>query len=264
MFKEQPRTFIRPGERVSYLSDFETRRAIIGEAGIDRIVELEFGPAIQKLSSVEFVAGLRERIGLRALVVGPGARIGSDRARVEDLVSPESGGTGGPDGLAGVDFISVPAEVVDGQEVSSSAIRRAVMAGRCESAAQMLGRNYSITGVVATGERRGRELGFPTANVEPDIAFTVPENGIYATLAEVDGVTYRAATSIGVRPTFETGGGLTIEAFLLDFDGDLYAKRLRLEFVTRLRSEVAFETVDQLVEQMTRDVEQTRAVLASR
>ena len=138
------------------------------------------------------------------------------------------------------------------------------MAGRCESAAQMLGRNYSITGVVATGERRGQELGFPTANIEPDIAFTVPENGIYATLAEVDGVTYRAATSIGVRPTFETGGGLTIEAFLLDFDGDLYTKRLRLEFVTRLRSEVAFDTVDQLVEQMTRDVEQTRAVLASR
>ena len=128
----------------------------------------------------------------------------------------------------------------------------------------MLGRNYSITGVVARGERRGRELGFPTANIEPDIAVTIPENGIYATLAEVDGVTYSAATSIGVRPTFDTDGRRTIEAFLLDFDGDLYSKRLRQEFVTRLRSEVAFVSAEQLVDQMNRDVEQTREVLAAR
>ena len=269
VFKEQPRAFFRPGESVSYLSDFETRRAILGEIGIDEIVELEFGLTIQKLSSVEFVAGLRERIGLEALVVGPGARIGSDQARVEDLVSTGSGGPA-PGGLssladlAGIDFITAPAEVIDGNEVSSSAIRKAVTEGRCEFAAKMLGRNYSITGVVAQGDRRGRELGFPTANVEPDIAFTIPENGIYATLAEVDGVTYSAATSIGVRPTFDVDGGRTIEAFLLDFDGDLYTKRLRLEFVTRLRSEVAFGSVEQLVEQMNRDIEQTREVLAAR
>ncbi len=271
VFKEQPRAFFRPGERVSYLCDFETRRKMLGEIGIDEIVELEFGPAIQKLSSIEFVAGLRKRIGLKALVVGPDARIGSDRARIEDLVSPKSGGamsdrqgSGGISGLAGVDFIAAPTEAIDGQAVSSSAIRKAITEGRCEFAAKMLGRNYSITGVVATGERRGRELGFPTANVEPDIVVTVPKNGIYATLAEVDGVTHWAATSVGVRPTFDADGGRTIVAFLLDFDGDLYTKRLRLEFVTRLRSEVAFGSVAQLVEQMNRDVEQTREVLAAR
>ncbi|MCH7870507.1 MAG: chromosome segregation protein SMC [Planctomycetes bacterium] len=235
------------------------------QVGIDEIVELEFGPAIQKLSAAEFVTGLRDRIGLQALVVGPGARIGSDRVHVGNLVSPVSGGAapGGPNGLPGIDFIAAPAEVIDGQAVSSSAIREAITAGNCEFAAMMLGRNYSITGPVVTGERRGRKLGFPTANIEPDITVTVPANGIYATLAEVDGATYCAATSIGVRPTFDTGGGRTIEAFLLDFDGDIYSKRLRLEFVTRLRSEVAFESVEQLVEQMNRDVEQTREVLAA-
>ena len=138
------------------------------------------------------------------------------------------------------------------------------MEGRCESAAKMLGRNYSITGTVGAGEKRGRDLGFPTANLETDFAVTVPENGIYATLATVDGATYRAATGIGVRPTFDTDGGRTIEAFLLDFEGDLYTKRLRLEFVTRLRSEVAFDSVDELVEQMNRDVEETQEVLAAR
>ena len=265
VFREQPRAFFRPGEQVSYLCDFETRIAALGETGIDEIVELEFGSAIQKLSAAEFVTGLRDRIGLQALVVGPGARIGSDRVHVGNLVSPVSGGAapGGPNGLPGIDFIAAPAEVIDGQAVSSSAIREAITAGNCEFAAMMLGRNYSITGPVVTGERRGRKLGFPTANIEPDITVTVPANGIYATLAEVDGATYCAATSIGVRPTFDTGGGRTIEAFLLDFDGDIYSKRLRLEFVTRLRSEVAFESVEQLVEQMNRDVEQTREVLAA-
>lgn len=262
VFKEQPRVFFNPDVEVSYLCDFETRKAILDEIGIDEVVELDFGPAIQQLSSDEFVAGLRDRIGLQALVVGPGARIGSNRAGIEDLIS-SGPGSRGPGSRAGVDFIAAPVEVLDGQAVSSSAIRKAIKEGRCELAAKMLGRNYSITGVVATGERRGGRLGFPTANIEPEIAVTVPGNGIYATLAAVDGVTYWAAASIGVRPTFDTGGGRTIEAFLLDFDGDLYTKRLRLEFVTRLRSEVAFESVEQLVEQMNRDVEQTRQVLAT-
>ena len=266
VFREQPRAFFNPGKKVSYLCDFEARIAMLGETGVDEIVELEFGLTIQKLSSEEFVVGLRDRIGLEALIVGPGARIGADQARVEELASPRSGGTGpgGSGGVSGVEFIAAPAAMVDGHAVSSSAIRKAVMEGRCESAAKMLGRNYSITGTVGAGEKRGRDLGFPTANLETDFAVTVPENGIYATLATVDGATYRAATSIGVRPTFDTDGGRTIEAFLLDFEGDLYTKRLRLEFVTRLRSEVAFDSVDELVEQMNRDVEETHEVLAAR
>ncbi|NQW19889.1 MAG: riboflavin biosynthesis protein RibF [Chloroflexi bacterium] len=254
VFKEQPRAFIKPGSQVSYLSGFEERRSILRGSGIDRIVELEFGTTIQQLSSVEFINALRDHVGLNALVLGPGAMIGSDRSNVEQLSNTDE--------LSGIDFISVPAAVVDEQAVSSSAIRNAITAGDCDTAAKMLGRNYSISGVVANGEKRGRELGFPTANIEPDFSSTVPKNGIYATLVDVDGIAHNAATSIGVRPTFETDGGRTIEAFLLDFDGDLYTKRLRLEFVKRLRPEVAFESVEQLIEQMNKDVEQTRQILA--
>ena len=254
VFKEQPRAFIKPGVQVSYLSDFESRRDILKDIGIDHVVELEFGSAIQKLSSDDFVAALQERIGLNALILGPGAMIGADRAGVEQLSAESSH----PE----IDFIGVHSIVVDGEPVSSSVIRIAIVSGNCELASRMLGRNYSIEGVVARGEQQGREIGFPTANIEPDFPITVPANGIYATVVEVDGEVHVAATSIGVRPTFETDGGRTIEAYLLDFDGDLYTKRLRLEFVERLRAEVAFESVDQLVEQMNQDVEQTRQILA--
>lgn len=254
VFKEQPRAFIKPGVQVSYLSDFESRRDILKDIGIDHVVELEFGSAIQKLSSDDFVAALQERIGLNALILGPGAMIGADRAGVEQLSAASSH----PD----IDFIGVHSIVVDGEPVSSSVIRIAIVSGNCELASRMLGRNYSIEGVVVRGEQQGREIGFPTANIEPDFPITVPANGIYATVVEVDGEVHDAATSIGVRPTFETDGGRTIEAHLLDFNGDLYTNRLRLEFVERLRAEVAFESVDQLIEQMNQDVEQTRQILA--
>ncbi len=255
VFKEQPRAFIKPGTQVSYLGDFESRRDILKAIGIDHVVELEFGSDIQQLSSDDFVTALQARIGLVALILGPGAMIGADRAGVEQLSASGN--------HSDIDFLGVPSIVVDGEAVSSSVIRIAIVSGNCELAARMMGRNYSITGIVARGEQRGREIGFPTANIEPEFPITIPENGIYATFVEVDGKVHEAATSIGVRPTFETDGGRTIEAYLLDFDGDLYTKRLRLEFVKRLRAEVAFESVDELVEQMNKDVEQTRQILAS-
>jgi riboflavin kinase/FMN adenylyltransferase len=255
VFREQPRAFIKPSAQVTYLSDFESRQAILKEIGIDHVIELEFSSEIQQLSSDEFVGLLKEQIGLVALVLGPGAMIGSDRAGVEQLSLA--------DNHSDIEFIGAPSIVVDGEAVSSSVIRIAIVSGNCELASRMLGRNYSLSGTVTSGEKRGREIGFPTANLEPEFPVTVPENGIYATLVEVDGVTHKAATSIGVRPTFETDGGRTIEAYLLDFDGDLYTKRLRLEFVQRLRPEVAFDSVEQLVDQMNKDVEQTRQVLAN-
>ncbi|MGB1749735.1 MAG: riboflavin kinase, partial [Dehalococcoidia bacterium] len=188
---------------------------------------------------------------LSTLVLGPGAMIGSDRANASTLQST----------LEDVKVISVEAESLHGDQISSSRIRQAIEIGDCETATGMLGRNYGFTGLVSEGDKRGQELGFPTANIEPDFEATVPANGIYATRVTVDGETHRAATSIGVRPTFETDGRRTIEAYLLDFDGDLYTKRLHIEFVSRLRGEVAFESVDALIEQMNSDVEQTREII---
>ncbi len=254
VFKEQPRAIIKPSEQVTYLSDFESRLSALATMGIDDIVQLEFNQTIQKLSSIEFVSALREQIHLASLVLGPGAMIGADRAGFQQLSTQTI--------HSKIDFIDVPPVVIDGEPVSSSVIRIAIVSGNCELAAKMLGRYYEITGEVTHGKKRGSEIGFPTANIESNFPVAIPENGIYATLAEVDGEIYQAATSIGVRPTFETDGCRTIESHLLNFNGDLYSKRIRLQFVKRLRSEVKFKSITQLVEQMDRDVEQTRKLLS--
>ena len=115
-----------------------------------------------------------------------------------------------------------------------------------------------MRGTVAHGDKRGRTLGFPTANLVPDSALVVPDHGIYACHAEVGGERRIAAVNVGVRPTFQTGRGLLVEAYLLDFDGDIYGQELRLDFLERLRGEKRFDSVDALVEQMHRDVDEAR------
>jgi riboflavin kinase/FMN adenylyltransferase len=152
----------------------------------------------------------------------------------------------------------VPLVEVDGEIVSSSHIRGLVLAGEVEHATRFLGSLFRIRGEVVTGDRRGRELGFPTANIIPDEELVCPGHGVYA--ARADGAC--AAVSIGVRPTFGTGRAPLIEAFLLDFDGDLYGRTLTVEFLERLRGERRFDSVDALVEQMHQDVELTRAICA--
>ena len=148
---------------------------------------------------------------------------------------------------------------VDGEIVSSSHVRGLVAAGEVANAAKFLGAPFQLRGEVRSGDRRGRELGFPTANLLPDDALVLPGHGVYA--CRSDG--HAAAVSIGVRPTFGTGRGELIEAYLLDFDGDLYGEELRLEFLRRLRGERRFESADALVAQMRRDVEQTREIAAA-
>ena len=160
----------------------------------------------------------------------------------------------------------VPLVEVDGEIVSSTHIRGLVVAGDLEKANRFLGSPFQLRGTVVHGDERGRELGYPTANLVPDNALVYPGNGVYACRAAFeDGGEWRwwpAATNVGVRPTFVTGRGVLVEAFLLDFDGDLYDRELRIAFLARLRGERRFDTVEGLVEQMHRDVEDARAIAA--
>jgi len=148
----------------------------------------------------------------------------------------------------------VPLVEVGDEIVSSSHIRGLVLAGEVEAAARFLGGPFKLRGEVVTGDRRGRELGFPTANVIPDEALVYPGHGIY--VAHADGLC--ACVSVGVRPTFGTGRAVLVEAYVLDADVDLYGKTLTVEFLKRLRGERRFESVDALVQQMHRDVERTK------
>ena len=254
-FKNSPRSVLNPAAQLSYITDLETRLSLLHQPGIDRVVPVEFTRELSQLSAAEFVDALSKELGMKGLVVGPDFALGH-RRQGDVATLREMGKT------AGFWVETVNNFSLDDAPVKSSAIRELLGQGQVERVKRMLDRPFSLAGEVETGDRRGRELGFPTANLAPKPSMAVPGDGIYATWAIVDGVRYQGATSIGVRPTFGGGGDRRVETFLLDFSGDLYGKRMTLEFEQRLRGELAFSSVDALVQQMKQDVEQSRAVLS--
>ena len=186
-------------------------------------------------------------------------RLGAERVSVGENFRFGKGARGTPDFLRSHDEFETnvtPLVEVEGETVSSTQIRGLVAAGEVKEAAAFLGGPFLFEGVVVEGDRRGRTLDMPTANIVPDDAFVHPGHGVYAAFAHGR----PAAVNVGVRPTFETGRGLLVEAHLIDFDGDLYGETLRIAFVERMRGERRFESVDELVEQMNRDVEEARAI----
>ncbi len=254
-FKNHPVTVLRPGTRVQFLTDVAERTRLLKDLGVDFVAAVAFDPELAQLSSREFLRILVRDLRMRKLVVGPDFAMGRGRdGSVETLP-----------GLAsdiGFEFKSVDLVTDPSGIVKSTAIRKRIVSGEVSGAAHLLGRNFSIQGIVAQGQKRGRELGFPTANLEVDSDLIIPSDGIYATWAHVESGSYMAATSIGLRPTFDDGENRTIEAFLLDFSEDLYGQTLRLEFVQRLRGEEKYDTIEALLEQIEKDVQDTRAALS--
>ncbi len=252
-FKYPPRELLNPELLVPHLGPLNERRKLIESLGINHLIEIDFDESIRNLEADEFVRILISELNLVGLVIGPGATIGRERGGDEarmDSLSRE----------LGFELRVVPPAMVHGKVARSTAIRAALSTGDMASAAELLGRTFSITGIVTEGDRRGRTLGFPTANITPDPHGALPTDGIYACYVTTEGGRYQAATSIGVRPTFDNGPRV-IEPFLLDFDGDLYGHRITVEFVHRLREEETFDNVDDLLTQMKNDVEVTRRIL---
>lgn len=235
-FDPHPR--IALGYEVQLLSSLERRLEVIGEMGFEDALVVEFDLELAQLGPEEFAEAVLRQIGTEVVVAGANFRFG--RARSGDLALLER---------LGFDARSVP--LVEG--VSSSRIRDLVRAGDVEQAARLLGRAPEVEGTVVAGDARGGTLGFPTANLRLDPQLLVPAYGIYAGAA--DG--YRAAISIGTNPHYG-GEERRIEAHLLDFEGDLYGRRLVLELWRRLRDERAFSSEQELVAQIANDVEATR------
>lgn len=202
-----------------------------------------------RIQAEEFVSEiLLSRLGAKKVSVGENFRFGA-KAK------------GDPEMLARYDEFEiriVPLVEVDGETVSSTRVRALVAAGEMDAAMRCLGPPFMLEGKVVEGDRRGRELGFPTANLVPDDRLVVPGHGVYAAFANG----HPAAVNVGVRPTFETGRGLLIESFLIDYDGDLYGQNLRVAFVSRLRGERRFPSVEDLIAQMHRDVAEAREICA--
>lgn len=249
-FDPHPLEVLRPDANPRLITTVEERLPLLEQAGVARVGILDLGE-IKDLDPEVFVdAVLVGKLSVGQLVVGADFRFGRDRAGDVDLLRSD-----GRFEVLVIDLI----EDIEGV-VSSSRIRSLIEAGRMTVVAEEMGSRFLTTGVVKGGDRRGREIGFPTANFTPPERKVIPAIGIYAALAHVEGEVHRAAVNVGTRPTFGAGE-LLIEAFLLDFDGDLYGKELTVEFVEYIRPELKFATVEDLVTRMDDDVAQIRVIL---
>jgi riboflavin kinase/FMN adenylyltransferase len=246
-FEPHPLAVLHPEATPKLVTPFPVKRDLIAGLGVDELVVIPFDRDFAARSAEEFVSDvLIDRLGARKVSVGENFRFGHGARGTADLLRSHD------------EFETrvVPLVEVSGETVSSSHIRGLVAAGDVRHAADFLGGPFLFEGEVVIGDRRGRELGMPTANIVPDDALLCPGHGVYAAWAHG----YPAAVNVGVRPTFETGRGLLVEAHLIGFDGDLYGETLRIAFVERMRGEKRFESVDALVEQMHRDVARAREI----
>ncbi len=244
-FEPHPLAVVRPEAAPRLLTSFEARVELIASLGVEELVIIEFNEHFAHQSPQEFIDHvLVEKLRATDVSVGENFHFGHRAAGHPDMLAAD------PRFRTRV----VPLVEVDGEVVSSSRIRGLVSAGDVNRASHFLGTPFQMRGEVVPGDRRGRELGFPTANIVPDEALICPGHGVYA--ARADGAC--AAVNVGVRPTFGTGRAVLVEAYLLDRDVDLYGQVLRIDFLSRLRGERRFDSAQALVEQMRLDVERTR------
>jgi riboflavin kinase/FMN adenylyltransferase len=249
-FDPHPLAVINPDALPKLLDSFPIKRDLIAGLGVEELVVIPFDREFASKSHEQFVDEvLIGALGAEQVSVGENFRFGHAAKGDVDYLRARS------------EFETrvVPLVEVAGEAVSSSHIRGLVAAGEVRQAMEFLGAPFMMEGEVVEGDRRGEALGFPTANIVPDDRLACPGHGVYAAWAHG----HPAAVNVGVRPTFETGRGLLVEAYLLDFDGDLYGQTLRIAFVERLRGEKRFESVDALVEQMHRDIEQAREICSA-
>jgi len=252
-FVNHPRTVITPGAYVKYITSVEDRLALLKSTGVDIVLPLTFDLELSRLRAHEFLELLQDRLNMAGLVMGRNFVMGHKREGTPEVLKAlgiEKGFS-----TTVVDPLSK-----DGERVSSTAVREAISAGDMDKASRFLDRPFALQGRVIRGNARGRTLGFPTANLDIPRDRMIPGNGIYATWAHVGEKRHMAATNVGTRPTFDEKERI-VEAFILDYSGDLYDSEITVEFVKRLRDELRFETVEALVAQMRQDVEQTRQIL---
>jgi riboflavin kinase/FMN adenylyltransferase len=244
------------GHTVKLLTVPDERAALLAQYEVDAVITEPFTRDLSAVSAYEFMSRLTRSLSLQRLLIGYDFALGKGRegnasrlteigrelnfeVQVLDAVSDESG------------------------VISSTAIRKLVSTGAVDEAARLLGHYYDVRGPVVHGDGRGRGIGFPTANIQYPVEKILPSNGIYAAWARLGAECHAAAVNVGVRPTVTDSQVIpTVEAFLLDFDRDIYGQTLELEFVTRLRDELKFPSLEALVEQMHKDVEKTRAMLS--
>lgn len=244
------------GRRVPVLTSVMDRMQLLMAEGVEAVRHLEFTPELAALSPEAFLDELDEWYDLQAVVVGPDFLFGKDRAGTLEVLRALGE-------ARGFDVHVVAPVQVEGERAAAGRIRDVIGAGDVALARELLGRPYRLRGRVVQGQQRGRTLGFPTANLALDDDYQMPANGVYtvrALLQLPDGreLTKGGAANVGVRPQFDDGEAVTVEVYVLDFDGDLYGTPLAVDFIARQRPEERFADVAALIAQMTADVERAR------
>jgi riboflavin kinase/FMN adenylyltransferase len=256
-FEPSPREVLRPGQPVAYLTRLPEKLALLESLGLDETVVVPFTRDLSMVEAPDFIKWVREFLPFVELWEGEGFALGHGR----------TGNTGVLAQLGeqiGYKLCIAPIVEVDGEPASSTRAREAVMSGDVETATRLLGHYPTVPGTVVPGSRRGRELGFPTANLALLPNQALPADGVYATWTwrPATGEILPSVTSIGTRPTFDDDARL-VEVHILDYDADLYGETLTAYFVRYLRGQVRFEGIDPLIRQMAADVENARSALAA-
>jgi riboflavin kinase/FMN adenylyltransferase len=261
-FEPHPGEVLKPGLVVPRLTTTKEKIRLIQSAGISEVHVIPFTQDFAKMTAREFFDQvLVQRFAMAYLAIGHDFHFGRNREGTPGQLIDWCEKLGIPSHL-------VDAVEADGAPISSSRIRKLVQEGQMIAASRLLGRDFSITGEVVHGDKRGRTIGFPTANILPNVvgvgSICVPARGVYLSSATVEGKTFPSITNVGIKPTVQQSGPLVIETHLLDFDGNLYGKQLTVEFRDRLRDERKFSGLDELKEQIRKDTDLARARLSSR
>ncbi len=248
-FLPHPRKILQKDAQRFLISNYLQRRRWLEELGVDFLVEVPFNRDFSVQSASEFINNyVLTCKTLKKVYLGWdfafGANKEGDANLFKSLCSSRS-----------IDVEVMPAYMAEGSKVSSSVIRDALMSGDMQDAKKMLGRYFTIEGLVVRGEGRGRRIGVPTANMQFDIDLLVPAKGVYVTETNYKGMNYRSVTNIGHNPTFASDKALTVETHLIGFSGDLYGEMIEVSFLQKIRDEKKFSTVNELIEQLNRDIE---------
>lgn len=255
-FYPHPRLVLYPNDNsLRLLNSIDEKAELVGITGIDHMLVLRFTDAVSKLTPLEFVRDiLVEKLNVKKVIVGYDHRFGRNReGSFENLMEMGE--------MFDFRVEEIPASEIEDIAISSTRIRKALLAGQLELAHELLGRNYCFEGIVVHGKKLGRTIGFPTANIGiRDPYKLIPGSGVYAVWVHFDGKKFQGAMNIGWNPTIDDKG-FSIEVHLLDFDGELYNKELKIEMVQFLRPEEKFQSIDELTAQISKDVSKTRQIL---
>lgn len=254
-FSQHPQEVLSPKTKLPFLTDLAERTQLLKNEGVRLVIPLPFTAESARLSARQFVSLLKKELRMRGLVVGPDFALGRNReGNVETLrqLGKEMG----------FSVTVVPPVVVNGEVVSSTALRKALANGDIKKVRLLTGRLFGLHGRVVPGTSRGVALGYPTANLALDPEQAIPADGVYATWAYLDGQTYQSMTNIGTNPTFGDDQR-AVEVYIVDYDADLYGRKLKIDIVERLREEQKFGTIEELKQQITEDIKVGKAILSA-